>query len=279
MRQRNGIRIDVIEKDFLSAVPPPLFIQVGEAAFVFPDIEGKPERMKFFKRQNFEAGVTGVEYAIMIAAIAGAISVGAFSLGNTSNNSYQTVVDNTASAERGDSSSGGGESGGSGGGNGSGGRGNISKPETPSQPTTKPEQPEVVTDDKVAAMDDWIIKYRNKWALDSTARAEYAEEKGISSWPEAYSADGKVGYMQFKSFNNDESSTYLYVGPESKITGGNPWRADYICDTRGLCGTPGQWYKLPKTTYIAFASGTPDKVAEVIRTGTPVSLDDGYFSA
>lgn len=42
-------------------------------------------------REAREAGVTGVEYAIMIAAIAGAVSGGAFFLGNTTGESYSNV--------------------------------------------------------------------------------------------------------------------------------------------------------------------------------------------
>ena len=112
---------------------------------------------------------------------------------------------------------------------------------------------------------------------DSGARKEYAKQKGLDSWPEVHATDGSPYYLQFKSYNNSTSSTFLYAGTNpNPMADSGLWVARYVCDSQGIYGEKGTWYELPKETGI---TGGEDVIKGIISTGKKVNLVGNKFEA
>lgn len=84
---------------------------------------------------------------------------------------------------------------------------------------------------------------------DPDIRKQYAEQHGLTEWGSVKGL-GKNGedatlYIEFKSYGNSASSTFLYAGA-NKDPGATDWVAYYICDNTGLLGgdSKGQWYRV-----------------------------------
>lgn len=137
---------------------------------------------------------------------------------------------------------------------------------------------------------DFILS--NSWSSDGDSgyRDKFAETYGIDTWPEVTGTNNESVYLAFKTYGNSSDTAYLFAGKAQSTSDGNPWRANYICDTTGkIFGTPGQWYRLPEEINL----GTkPDSTGEALKdrlastfgsdyvnTLEKVSLSNGAFTA
>lgn len=118
---------------------------------------------------------------------------------------------------------------------------------------------------------------------DQTIRSQYAQDRGLSSWPPLKGTDAqgnqKTYYLEFKSYNNTASGVFLYAGYRSDPTE-RDWLARYICDTTGLLGedSVGQWYEVPENSGVAmYGDSQKYKLVALLQEGTPVNLVNGTF--
>lgn len=140
-------------------------------------------------------------------------------------------------------------------------------------------------EDKV---NDWITNNAWNGGSDSTYRDAYAEANGLDAWPEVKGVDDEPVYLSFKTYGNSSDTAYLYAGKAQSVSDGNPWRANYLCDSTGeIFGTPGQWYRLPQEMNLGIS---PDQSGAALRnklseafgadyadTLQKVVLDNGAF--
>lgn len=126
-----------------------------------------------------------------------------------------------------------------------------------------------------------FIGGESTWTSDQTVREAYAVETGMDTWPELTGTDGKKVYLQFKSYNRSSSGVFLYANSLGTIkTNGQRWVAQYICDSNGLVGEPGQWYEVPKNTGVAMTGDTGEATMKAIlekHIDSKVNLVNGTF--
>lgn len=132
------------------------------------------------------------------------------------------------------------------------------------------------------AMVNWLGG-QEKTESDDDRRRNYATAASITEWPSVQATDGKkTYYLQFKSYDNSAAHVFLYAGSESKIVGGSPWRAKYICDNNGLVGEKGQWYELPAEEGIAmYGNGAENALRNLLQKEgvKKVNLENEKFVA
>lgn len=120
----------------------------------------------------------------------------------------------------------------------------------------------------------WIAS--NAWSgkTDSDSREKFAKANNLTEWPKIAGTDGKPVYLSFKSYGNSSDTAYLFAGKSQSVSDGNPWRANYICDTTGeIFGTPGQWYQLPKEMNLGTS---PDKTGAALRNKLSETFGSDY---
>lgn len=126
-----------------------------------------------------------------------------------------------------------------------------------------------------------FIGEQSTWGDDQAMRDVYAAQAGIETWPELIGTDGKKVYLQFKSYDRKSSGVFLYANSLGTInTRGQRWVAQYICDSNGLVGEPGQWYEVPKNTGVSMTGDTGESLMKGILekyVANKVNLVNGTF--
>lgn len=126
-------------------------------------------------------------------------------------------------------------------------------------------------------MYDWITKNSNLWLSNGTMDTNIWEEykKITDKWPTVTGDNGTL-YLKFKSYDSKYSGVFLFASSLGSDVGNHgQWKADYVCDSTGLRGTPGQWYKVPVNSSVALNSAEDIKI--LLESGTEVNLVDGKF--
>ena len=129
---------------------------------------------------------------------------------------------------------------------------------------------------------DVISNHQDWWSGTNTDDRNviwkaYKELTGKESWPVVEGKDGGTLYLKFKSYNGKSSGVFLYASSKGPTVNDNDaWKTNYICDSTGLLGKPGQWYEVSKDSNIALGK---DGVQTLLKTGTPVNLVGNKFDA
>ena len=128
--------------------------------------------------------------------------------------------------------------------------------------------------DFITAHKDELWKKPNGGDKDVWSR--YASLTGQTEWPKVKGTDGNSLNLMFKTFNNDSSGSFLYAtSMNTSFQDHGQWKAEYVCDTQGLIGEPGQWYRFDKPRVVA--QNSSEKWKADLAGGTKVSLVDGQF--